>query len=190
MIGKPAGARREGVWPDQRVCVFVDTQNVFHSALALHGRTVNFEVLLREVVAGRRLVRATAYVVERDGDSGSRPFQGKLSALGYRVRRMTLRELTTDDQGRAIYSGNWDSGIIADMIRLSDQTDVLALVSGDGDFTEPLEALMERGLRAEVWAFREHTARALIDAVDTFTHLGEVEGVYMPLRRGAERVAN
>ena len=54
---------------EQRVAVFIDTQNLYHSAKNLYKRKVNFGNILKEAVAGRKLVRAIAYVI----DSDSRP---------------------------------------------------------------------------------------------------------------------
>jgi uncharacterized LabA/DUF88 family protein len=64
---------------------------------------------------------------------------------------------------------------------------VIVLGSGDGDFLDILEVLMERGKRVEVVAFKETTAQKLIDGVDKFTHLPDIDGAFMPLReRGAQ----
>ncbi|AEB11633.1 NYN domain-containing protein [Marinithermus hydrothermalis] len=171
-----------GWHPTQRVGVFVDTQNLYHSARDYYERTVNFASLLNYAVAGRQLVRATAYVVERDGDTSAWPFIYKLSTIGYRVRRMTLQLHHTTDDGKPIYEGNWDMGIAADMVRLMHTLDVVVLGSGDGDFVEILEVLMERGIRVEVVAFKETTAQKLIDAVDKFTHLPDIPDPFMPQR--------
>ncbi|WP_027480779.1 NYN domain-containing protein [Deinococcus pimensis] len=169
-----------------RVGIFIDTQNLYHSARDLHERTVNFETLLKFGAQDRELVRAVAYVVEKEGDSTARPFIFKLSALGYKVRRMNLQLHHVNDQGKAIWEGNWDMGIVADMVRLSDHLDVIVLGSGDGDFSDIVEVLQERGKRVEAIAFREHTAQKLVDAVDRFTHLTDIEGALMPARPRAE----
>ncbi|MCP2015780.1 uncharacterized LabA/DUF88 family protein [Deinococcus sp. HSC-46F16] len=166
-----------------RVGVFIDTQNLYHSARDLLERTVNFETILREAVAGRELVHAISYTVEREGEATARPFIYKLSALGYKVRRMNLTLHHVAQDGRAIYEGNWDMGIVADMVRLMDHLDVVVLGSGDGDFTDIVEVLQERGKRVEVIAFREHTAQRLIDAADRFTHLPDLDGALMPARQ-------
>lgn len=168
--------------PQQRVGVFIDTQNLYHSARDFYERNVNFESLLRYAVGGRQLVRATAYVVEREGDTSAWPFIYKLSTIGYRVRRMTLSLKETTDEGKPIYEGNWDMGIAADMVRLMHTLDVVVLGSGDGDFVDIIEVLMERGIRVEVVAFKETTAQKLVDAVDRFVHLPELEGAFMPGR--------
>ncbi len=166
----------------QRVGLFVDTQNLYHSARDYYERTVNFESLLKQAVQGRQLVRATAYVVERENDTSAWPFIYKLSTMGYRVRRMNLSLHHTTDEGKPIYEGNWDMGIAADMVRLMESLDVVVLGSGDGDFVDVLEVLMEKGIRVEVIAFKETTSQKLIDAVDQFTHLPEIPEPFMPQR--------
>ncbi len=42
---------------DQRVGVFIDTQNLYHSAKNLYRARVNFANVLKESVAGRHLIR-------------------------------------------------------------------------------------------------------------------------------------
>ncbi|MBF6594948.1 MAG: NYN domain-containing protein [Thermaceae bacterium] len=168
--------------PAQRVGLFVDTQNLYHSARDYYGQNVNFESLMRYAVGGRQLVRATAYVVERENDTSAWPFIYKLSTIGFRVRRMNLTLKETTDEGKPIYEGNWDMGIAADMVRLMNSLDVVVLGSGDGDFVDIVEVLMERGIRVEVVAFKETTAQKLIDAVDRFVHLPEIENAFVPAR--------
>lgn len=174
--------------PMQRVGLFVDTQNLYHSARDYYEKNVNFESLLKYAVSGRQLVRATAYVVEREGDTSAWPFIYKLSTIGYRVRRMNLTLKETTDEGKPIYEGNWDMGIAADMVRLMHTLDVVVLGSGDGDFVDIIEVLMERGIRVEVIAFKETTSQKLIDAVDRFVHLPEIPDPFMPGRE-RERAA-
>ena len=48
---------------EQRVGVFIDTQNLYHSARNLYKARVNFGAVLKDAVAGRKLVRAVAYVI-------------------------------------------------------------------------------------------------------------------------------
>jgi uncharacterized LabA/DUF88 family protein len=165
------------------VGVFIDTQNLYHSARDYYQRTVNFESLLRFGVGeNRELLRAISYVVEREGDTSAWPFIYKLSTLGYKVKRMTLHVHHTTESGKTIWEGNWDMGMCADIVRLVDHLDVIVLGSGDGDFLDILEVMMERGKRVEVIGFKETTAQKLIDGVDKFTHLPDIEGAFMPLR--------
>ena len=49
--------------PEQRVGVFIDTQNLYHSAKNIYHSRVNFGNVLKDSVEDRRLVRARAYMV-------------------------------------------------------------------------------------------------------------------------------
>ena len=48
---------------DQRVAVFIDTQNLYHSAKNLYNTKVNFGAIMDTVVGKRKLIRALAYVI-------------------------------------------------------------------------------------------------------------------------------
>jgi uncharacterized LabA/DUF88 family protein len=52
---------------NQRVGIFVDVQNLYHSAKNLYHGRVNYAVLLAHLVGERQLVRALAYVVKSEG---------------------------------------------------------------------------------------------------------------------------
>lgn len=171
----PAGATR--------VALFVDTQNLYYAARDAHDATVDYGRLLELALRGRALASATAYVVEREGDSSAFGFVTKLSALGYRVRRRLVRVHRADDSGRVVLEGDWDMGIAADMVRALPHVDVLVLASGDGDFVPMLELAQQQGKRVEVLAFREATAQTLIDLSDRYGHLGDEDGIFV--RRGA-----
>jgi len=49
--------------PEQRVGVFIDTQNLYHSAKNIYHARVNFGNVLKDSVEDRRLIRARAYMV-------------------------------------------------------------------------------------------------------------------------------
>jgi len=48
---------------EQRVAVFIDTQNLYHSAKNLYQKKVNFGNIVKDAVGERKLVRALAYVI-------------------------------------------------------------------------------------------------------------------------------
>ena len=136
----------------QRVGLFVDTQNLYYAARDGHGAAVDYARLMEFAARGRQLRHATAYVVEREGERTAYGFVTKLSALGYRVRRRLLRVHRADDDGRLVL---------------------------DGDFVPMLRLAQERGVRVEVLAFRATTSQELIDLVDRFDDLAEVEGAFV-----------
>lgn len=168
-----------GEWPEQRVGLFVDTQNLYYAARDNYERHVDYARLLALALRGRRLVAATAYVVEREGEATAYGFVTKLSALGYRVRRRKTRVHRADDEGRTVIEGDWDMGIAADIVRAWDGLDVVVLASGDGDFVPILELAQERGRRVEVAAFREATSQELIDLADRYLHLAELDDIFV-----------
>ena len=167
-----------GEWADQRVGLFVDTQNLYYAARDLYSAHVDYERLLHIATRGRRLGQATAYVVEREGEATAYGFVTKLSALGYRVRRRKVR-VHKDNDGKPLLEGDWDMGIAADMVQAWDHLDVVALASGDGDFVPMLELAQQRGKRVEILAFREAASQSLLDLADRFHNLPEVADIFV-----------
>lgn len=168
-----------GEWPQQRVGLFVDTQNLYYSARDNYDRNVDYQRLLELALRGRRLAQASAYVVEREGESTAYGFITKLSVIGYRVHRRNVRVHRADEQGRVVLEGDWDMGIAADMVEAWDHLDVVVLASGDGDFVPMVELAQRKGRRVEVIAFEESTSRRLIDVADRFLALGDVPGAFV-----------
>ena len=72
------------------------------------------------------------------------------------------------------------SGI--DVVRALGLCDVVALATGDADFTPLVRLAQERGARVEVLAFRDFAGQELKDACDRFVDLGEVERIFLPPR--------
>ncbi|HEX4104182.1 MAG TPA: NYN domain-containing protein [Candidatus Paceibacterota bacterium] len=52
---------------NQRVGIFIDVQNLYHSAKNLYHGRVNYAELMKHLVGDRQLVRALAYVVKSEG---------------------------------------------------------------------------------------------------------------------------
>jgi|SRR5690625_1223259 len=169
-----------GEWATQRVALFVDSQNLFYAARQARGRNIDYEYLLRLGVRNRHMHSATAYVVEREGESTAFGFVTRLSTLGYRVKRRNVRVHRVDDEGRNVLEGDWDMGIAMDIVRAWDHADVIVLASGDGDFTPVVELAQERGKRVELLAFRETAAQAILDIVDRFIDLTDMETAFLP----------
>ena len=51
---------------DQRVAILLDVQTLYHSAKNLYKARVNFKEIIKSALAGRRLVRALAYVIKTE----------------------------------------------------------------------------------------------------------------------------
>ena len=148
--------------PDQRVAVFVDVQNMFYSARKQFKAKLNYIRLLDEAVAGRRLVRALAYIVQTP-EIDQKNFIEMLTHNGFEVKSKALK-VRPDGSTK----GDWDMGIAIDAIGMADKLDVVILVSGDGDFSSLVSMLKSRGVRVEVMAFPASTADELSEVVDDF----------------------
>jgi len=154
-----------GQFPQQRVGVFVDIQNMYYSARALYNQKVNFKNILAQAVDGRQLVRAIAYGITTT-EAHEEDFHEALAGQGFEVKTKPLQTFVGGQQ-----KGDWDVGIATDILRLEPKVDVAVLVSGDGDFIPLVEFAKEKGLRVEVISWRESTSSALIEKADSFYDL-------------------
>ena len=152
-------------YKDQRIGVFIDVQNMYYSARQLYKGKVNFNVVLKEAIRGRQLIRAIAYVIKADvKDEGT--FYDALSEMGFEVKSKDLQVFYGGAK-----KGDWDIGIAMDVMRLAPKLDTIVLVSGDGDFSDLLEHAKSLGCRVEVVAFGKTTSHKLREVADFFTDL-------------------
>ncbi|MDD3190218.1 MAG: NYN domain-containing protein [Candidatus Pacebacteria bacterium] len=153
---------------DQRIGVFVDTQNMYHSARSLFGSRVNFKEVLDAAVAGRVLIRAITYVISTEGGEEKTFFEA-MEKFGFEIKEKDLQIFPG-----GMKKADWDVGLAVDTIKLADKLDVIVIVSGDGDYEPLVEYLkVNKGCRVEVMAFGDSTSARLIDIADSFTDLGE-----------------
>jgi len=151
----------------QRVAIFIDTANLYHSAKNLYGRKVNFKEVLKRAILKRSFVRALAYVI-RTKTGEEKGFVEALKKMGIEIREKELQEYAG-----GFKKGDWDVGITVDAIRISPSVDVIVLVSGDGDFLQLVEYLKNQGKRVEVMAFGRTASTKLKETADEFIDLEE-----------------
>jgi uncharacterized LabA/DUF88 family protein len=147
----------------ERVAIFVDVQNVYYTVKQSHGCHFDYKVFWDQVTAGRELVRAFAYAIDR-GDRKQIQFQQILETIGFEVK---LKPFIQRSDGSA--KGDWDVGITLDMIDLANDVDIAVLASGDGDFDLVVRKLRDaHGVEVEVYGATQLTAAALIQAATRF----------------------
>ncbi|MDB5194804.1 MAG: hypothetical protein JWN50_818 [Parcubacteria group bacterium] len=158
----------------QRVGIFIDTQNIYHSAKNLYHSKANFGAILKEALADRVLVRAIAYVATTEsGEEGA--FFGALEKVGIETRTKPLQ----------IFAGgakkaNWDIDLAMDAVKLAPKLDTIIIVSGDGDFETLVEYLQNtHGIQVEVVSFRKSSSSKLIEACDDFLDLDKDPKKYL-----------
>ena len=162
-----------GQFPQQRVGVFVDIQNMYYSARSIYSKKVNFQAILKNGVGGRQLVRALAYGITTE-EAHEGEFHDALGKQGFEVKTKPLQTFIGGQK-----KGDWDIGIAMDILRLQPKIDVAILVTGDGDFIPLVKFAQEHGLRVELMSFRESTSSALIEHVDSFIDLSSDPKEYL-----------
>ena len=165
--------------PEQRVGVFIDTQNLYHSAKNIYHSRVNFGNVLKDSVEDRRLIRARAYMVTTE--------TGEESAFLEALTKMGIEPKTKDLQ--IFYGGakkaDWDVGLAVDAITASPKLDTVILFSGDGDFIPLVQYLqIHGGCQVEVVSFGRSTSGKLKEVADHFLDLDEDPKRYLINYRG------
>ncbi|MDP4020480.1 MAG: NYN domain-containing protein [Candidatus Adlerbacteria bacterium] len=166
----------------QRVGIFIDTQNLYHSAKNLYRSKVNFGNVVKEALAGRQLIRAVAYVIRTESEEEKGFFEA-LNKLGIETKVKDIR----------IFAGgakkaDWDIGMAIDAIAMSEKLDAIILATGDGDFVPLVEYLRyTQGTQVEVIAFGKSASGQLKESVDDFTDMCENPKNFLLGYRGGSR---
>lgn len=162
-------------YTNQRVGIFVDVQNLYHSSKNLYHGRINYPELMRSLVGERQLIRAMAYVVKSETAQGEAAFFDALEKSGLELRSKDL-QIYPDGLKKA----DWDVGMAVDAIRMSSFLDVVVLVTGDGDFLPLIDYLKWGvGRLVEVAAFKRSTSSKVQESADRFINLEEVPRIIL-----------
>jgi len=185
-------------YSNQRVGIFVDVQNLYHSAKNLYQGRVNYAELIRYLTGPRQLIRAMAYVVKSEGveplqrradDPKPIPVtrEGTSSEAGF-FEALTKAGLELRMKDLQIYAGgmkkaDWDVGMAVDAIRMASFLDVIVLVTGDGDFLPLIDYLKwGQGRVVEVAAFRRSASLRIQEVADRFVNIENIPRAIMKSR--------
>jgi uncharacterized LabA/DUF88 family protein len=163
-----------------RVGLFVDVQNVFYGARQQNAR-LDFEALLETVTRGRRLIRASAYVVE-SRDINQAGFISLLQQKGYEVKRKPLKV-----RADGSWKGDWDMAIALDILDTCETLDVVVLVTGDGDFTSLVHRVKARGVEVDIYSFPRNTAKELREIASRFVPIDRRLLIKLPKEAATEK---
>ena len=167
---------------EQRVGIFIDAQNLYHSAKNLYHAKVNFGQIVKDALAGRALIRAVAYVITTESGDETAFFEA-LVKMGIETKTKDLQIFSSGSK-----KADWDVGLAVDAIKLAPKLDAVILVSGDGDFIPLVEYLqIHSGCQVEAVTFGRSASGKLKEAVDDFIDLDENPRKYLlgsaPIRR-------
>lgn len=167
--------------PDQRVAIFIDTQNMYHSAKHLFSARVNFPAVVAAAVGDRRVIRAIAYVAKSKTGEEQAFFEA-LTQNGIELKMKDVQEFASGQK-----KADWDVGMTIDAVQIASKVDVIVLVTGDGDFVPLVEHLHSHGVICEVAAFEASTNAKLKEVASGFLDLASDPDLFLirPRRRGA-----
>lgn len=150
---------------NQRVGIFIDTQNLYHTAKNIYGAKVNFDQVVKDGLSGRLLTKAVAYVITTESGEEKSFFEA-LEKVGIETKTKNLQIFSGGAK-----KGDWDVGMAIDAVKLSSKLDAIVLVTGDGDFIPLVEFLKNQGCQVEVISFGKATSAKLIESADDFVDL-------------------
>ncbi|MDD5165489.1 MAG: NYN domain-containing protein [Candidatus Pacebacteria bacterium] len=166
---------------EQRVGIYIDAQNLYHSGRNLYHSKVNFGAIVKDALDGRKLVRAVAYVISTESGEESGFFDA-LTKVGIETK---VKDLQIFSSGAK--KADWDVGLAIDAVKLAPKLDSIILLTGDGDFCPLVEYLqMNQGCQVEVVSFGKSTSSKLIEVADHFMDLDDEPAKYL-LRSGGNR---
>src|SRR3989344_8602204 len=149
---------------EQRIGIFIDIQNLYHSAKNLYNARVNYKELLKHIIDGRKLIRAIGYVVKTDIEPDAKtPESAFFDALTRAGIELRMKDIQIFPGG--VKKADWDVGMAVDAVRMVDFLDVVILVTGDGDFIPLVEYLKwGKGRTVEVAAFSRSASGKIKEA--------------------------
>jgi uncharacterized LabA/DUF88 family protein len=150
----------------KRVAIFVDVQNIYYTTKQCYQRHFNYSAFWTQATANRRVVGAFAYAIDK-GDKKQQGFQNILRQIGFEVK---LKPYIQRSDGSA--KGDWDVGITLDVIEYSTKSDIIILLSGDGDFDLLLNKVNQTyPVCTEVYGVLSLTAPSLINSASRFIEI-------------------
>ena len=158
----------------QRVGIFIDTQNIYHSAKNIHHAKANFAAIIKDALGDRVLIRAMAYVVTTESGEES-AFFGALTKAGIEIRSKPLQIFLGGAK-----KADWDVGLAIDAVTMAPKLDSVILLSGDGDYIPLVKYLQNtHGCQVEVVSFGKSSSGKLIEACDDFLDLDQNPKKYL-----------
>ena len=147
----------------EKVAIFADVQNIYYTTRQSYQRHFNYHAFWTQATANREVIAAFAYAIDK-GDSKQLGFQQILRTIGFEVK---LKPYIQRSDGSA--KGDWDVGITLDVIEYAAKSDVIILLSGDGDFDLLLDKVRSTyPVTTEVYGVPALTASSLINAANRF----------------------
>ncbi len=164
-----------------RVAIFIDGSNLYNGMRDnLSNTRFNLQELVAQLLGKRQLVRTYYYnaLLTEDYENDLREGQQRFFESLRRIPFTTVRlgRLHRRFDGTLVEKGI-DVAIAVESLSLAyeDAYDTVLLVSGDGDYVQLVEAIKRKGKHVECAMFRNQSAGVLLEYVDVFRPLDELD---------------
>ncbi len=179
--GKRYEAQLRSVVPNERVAIFIDGSNLYNG-MRENLRSTRFSLaeMIQQLLRDRPVHRTYYYnaPLTDDYDEELREGQQRFFESLRRIPYVTVRfgRLHRRPDGALVEKGI-DVAIAVEALSLAFQNayDTALLVSGDGDYVELVETLKRYGKHVECAMFRNQSAGLLLEHVDVFQNLDELD---------------
>ncbi len=179
--GKRYDAQLRSVVPNERVAIFIDGSNLYNG-MRENLRSTRFSLaeMIQQLLRERPVHRTYYYnaPLTEDYDEELREGQQRFFESLRRIPYVTVRfgRLHRRPDGSLVEKGI-DVAIAVEALSLAFQNayDTALIVSGDGDYVELVETLKRYGKHVECAMFRNQSAGVLLEHVDVFQNLDELD---------------
>ena len=164
-----------------RLAIFIDGSNLYNGMRDnLESTRVNLQELIKQLATERYMIRAYYYNAPLTDDYGGelREGQQRFFESLRRIPYVTVRlgRLHRRNDGLLVEKGI-DVAIAVESLYLAYENayDIALIVSGDGDYVELVEVLKRKGKHVEVAMFKSQSAGVLLEYVDVFHPLDDLD---------------
>lgn len=145
-----------------KVYVFIDAENLFYCQRTL-GWLVSYEKLMAyfKEECGRE-TKIFVYTGRNEANPNEGKFIDMLSAKGFIVRTKAVKKIKSW-KGSYAWKNNLDMELAFEMVETAEKYKTAVLISGDGDFSLPIDKIKKIGRRIIIMSTRGHVAKELLD---------------------------
>jgi len=145
-----------------KVYVFIDAANTFYAQGTL-GWKISYEKLMRyfKRECGED-VKCFIYAAYDETKQNEQKFLDMLDINGYILRTKAIKKIRITST-RDKHKGSLDMELAFEMVDLSDKYDTAILMSGDSDFSVPIDRIKKKGKLILVMSTRGRISRELLE---------------------------
>jgi uncharacterized LabA/DUF88 family protein len=145
-----------------KVYVFIDAANVFYSQRILGWRIAYSKLIKYLKKECGEETKCFIYAAYNENRKSEQKFLDMLDINGYIIRTKAIKKIQVDKNSEK-HKGNLDIELALEMVELADKYETAILMSGDSDFSAPIDRIKNKGKRIIVMSTRGRIAKELLE---------------------------